>query len=200
MSDQGEGGRGEGTRDALFEAAKELFREYGYARVSHADITAEAGIGRTTFYEHFTSKEDLLVQLVERDLPALIDEILGSVDPALTPDVRLRELTVRVVEFVGTDHIGLILHTEVPKLSLESQAAIARTHSGLATEFMDIYQGGVAAGTFTEIPPMLAGRLIESTMMTGGRVVMDLTDPKAHVHSVADATAAFLVNALRAGE
>lgn len=193
-------GRGESTRDALFEAAKELFREYGYARVSHADITAEAGIGRTTFYEYFTSKEDLLVQLVERDLPALIDEILGSVDAALPPDIRLRELTVRVVEFVGTDHIGLILHTEVPKLSLESQAAIAKSHNGLATEFMDIYRSGVSRGLFREMPPMLAGRLIESTMMTGGRVVMDLADPKAHVHAIADATAGFLVNALRQGE
>ena len=138
--------RGENTRDALFDAAKLLFRELGYTGTSHADITAEAGIGRTTFYEHFTSKEDLLVQLVERDLPALIDEILHSVDSSLPPDIRLRELTVRVVEFVGTDHIGLILHTEVPKLSAESQDAIAAAHNSLATEFMDIYRRGGLLG------------------------------------------------------
>jgi AcrR family transcriptional regulator len=189
--------RGEGTRDALFDAAKLLFRELGYTRTSHADITAEAGIGRTTFYEHFTSKEDLLVQLVERDLPALIDEILRSVDPSLPPDVRLRELTVRVVEFVGTDHIGLILHTEVPKLSPDSQEAIGAAHGSLATEFMDIYRRGVSDGSFRQMPPMLAGRLIESTMMMGGRVVMDMDEPKAHAHEIADATAGFLAGALR---
>jgi AcrR family transcriptional regulator len=189
--------RGEGTRDALFDAAKLLFRDLGYTRTSHADITAEAGIGRTTFYEHFTSKEDLLVQLVERDLPALIDEILRSVDPSLRPDVRLRELTVRVVEFVGTDHIGLILHTEVPKLSPDSQEAIGAAHGSLATEFMDIYRRGVSDGSFRQMPPMLAGRLIESTMMMGGRVVMDMDEPKAHAHEIADATAGFLAGALR---
>jgi AcrR family transcriptional regulator len=189
--------RGEGTRDALFDAAKLLFRDLGYTRTSHADITAEAGIGRTTFYEHFTSKEDLLVQLVERDLPALIDEILRSVDPSLPPDVRLRELTVRVVEFVGTDHIGLILHTEVPKLSPDSQEAIGAAHGSLATEFMDIYRRGVSDGSFRQMPPMLAGRLIESTMMMGGRVVMDMDEPKAHAHEIADATAGFLAGALR---
>ena len=101
------------TRDALVEAAKQLFAEFGYTRTSHADISAEANIGRTTFYEHFASKEDLLVQLVERDLPALIDEILDSVAPDLPPDVRISELTLRFVEFVGPDHLGLILHTEV---------------------------------------------------------------------------------------
>jgi AcrR family transcriptional regulator len=185
------------TRNALLDAAKKIFGIIGYARTSHADIAAEADIGRTTFYEHFASKEDLLVQLVERDLPALIDEIVSSVDRDLTPDVRLRELTLRFVEFVGTDDLGIILHTEVPRLSLEAQAAIAATHRGLTTEFTAIYRDGVKAGVFAERDPQLVGRLMQETMMTGGRVVMRFEDPKQHVHDVAEATASFLVNGLR---
>ncbi len=73
------------TKDQLFDAAADLFREYGYAETSHADISAEADIGRTTFYEHFASKEDLLVQLVQRDLPVLIDEILADIKPGSRP-------------------------------------------------------------------------------------------------------------------
>ncbi len=184
------------TRDALLEAAKQLFAELGYTRTSHADISAEAHIGRTTFYEHFASKEDLLVQLVERDLPALIDEILDSVASDLPPDVRMRELTIRFVEFVGTDHLGLILHTEVPRLSLGSQVAIAATHRRLSTEIMEIYREGIDAGVFVDLDPSLAGRLIQETMMCGGKVVMGFEDPKQHVHPIADATAGFLVNGL----
>ena len=119
------------TRNQLFDAASRLFREYGYAETSHADISAESGIGRTTFYEHFSSKEDLLVQLVQRDLPEFIDEILAEIQPDLPPDTRLRELTVRFVEFVGVDHLGLILHTEVPRLSPDAQRAIAGSHQAL---------------------------------------------------------------------
>ncbi|MEN8234204.1 MAG: TetR/AcrR family transcriptional regulator [Actinomycetota bacterium] len=185
------------TRDCLFDAAADLFRDIGYEATSHADITAEADIGRTTFYEHFASKEDLLVQLVQRDLPALIDELLSDVDPDLPPDVRLRELTVRFVEFVGIDHLGLILHTEVPKLTVEAQAAIAESHQGLSREVMDIYRSGVKAGVFVEMPGPLVGRLMQETMMAGGKVVMDSSEPKQHVHEIADATAAFLVSGLR---
>lgn len=184
------------TRNALLDAAKVIFAESGYARTSHADIAAEADIGRTTFYEHFASKEDLLVQLVERDLPALIDEIVASVVPGLPPDVRLRELTTRFVEFIGTDQLGIILHTETPRLSLEAQAAIAATHRGLTTEFMAIYERGVKGGVFIEIDPRLVGRLMQETMMTGGRVLIGLDDPKQHVHCLAEATASFLVNGL----
>jgi AcrR family transcriptional regulator len=184
------------TRNGLLDAAKRIFGDLGYARTSHADIAAEADIGRTTFYEHFASKEDLLVQIVQRDLPALIDEIVDSVDPDLPPDVRLRELTVRFVEFVGTDDLGIILHTETPRLSLDAQAAIGATHRGLTKEFSAIYRQGVADGIFADLDPQLVGRLLQETMMTGGKVVMSFEDPKQHVHAVAEATAAFLVNGL----
>lgn len=184
------------TRSALLDAAKVIFAETGYARTSHADIAAEADIGRTTFYEHFASKEDLLVQLVQRDLPALIDEIVASVDHDLPPDVRLRELTMRFVEFVGTDQLGIILHTETPRLSLEAQAAIAASHRGLTSEFMAIYRRGVDDGSFVEMNPQLVGRLMQETMMTGGRVLIGFDDPKQQVHCLAEATASFLVNGL----
>ena len=188
---------GDSTKDQLFDAAAHLFREYGYEETSHADISAEADIGRTTFYEHFASKEDLLVQLVQRDLPVLIDEILSDVKSGLPPDVRLRELTIRFVEFVGTDHLGLILHTEVPRLTVEAQQAIAGSHEALSNEVMDIYRTGVASGVFVALPGPVVGRLVQETMMAGGRAVMDLPEPKQHVHQIADATAGFLVNGLR---
>ena len=185
------------TKDQLFDAAADLFREYGYAETSHADISAEADIGRTTFYEHFASKEDLLVQLVQRDLPVLIDEILADIKPGLPPDIRLRELTIRFVEFVGTDHLGLILHTEAPRLTVDAQQAIAGSHQALSNEVMDIYRTGVEGGVFVALPGPIVGRLIQETMMAGGRTVMDLPEPKQHVHEIAEATAGFLVNGLR---
>lgn len=187
---------GDQTRDQLFDAAARLFRELGYEDTSHADISAEADIGRTTFYEHFASKEDLLVQLVQRNLPVLIDELLAEVDSDIAPDLRLRELTVRFVEFVGIDHLGLILHTEVPRLSVDAQLAIAESHRALSNEVMDIYRSGVKAGVFAELPGPLVGRLIQDAMMAGGRVVMDLPEPKQDVHEIAESTAAFLVNGL----
>jgi AcrR family transcriptional regulator len=186
------------TRDAMLDAAKGLIAEIGYANMSHADITAAVGMGRTTFYEHFASKEDLLIALVKRDLPPLTVEILQSVDSGLAPDDRLHQLGYRMVEFVGTDHIGLILHTEVPRLSPEAQRAIADAHGGIANEFASIYRSGVTSGIFRPIPPELAGRMMEQIIMTGGKVVMDSKNPAAEVGEIAASTADILVSALRA--
>ncbi|MGI9667045.1 MAG: TetR/AcrR family transcriptional regulator [Acidimicrobiia bacterium] len=184
------------THDAMLDAAKQLIAELGYGQMSHADITAAVGMGRTTFYEHFSSKEDILIALVRRDLPPLTREILESVDDQLPPDERLFQLTAEMVRFVGTDHLGLILHTEVPRLSPDAQRDIADAHGGIAHEFAAIYRSGVEQGLFRPIPPRLAGRMMEQIMMTGGKVVMDSPDPAGDVSDIADETAKILIAAL----
>ncbi len=186
-----------GARSEMLDAARELIAELGYSDMSHADITAAVGIGRTTFYEHFASKEDVLVELVRRDLPPMTEDILQSVDSSLPPDERLYALAYGMVQFVGTDHLGLILHTEVPRLSPEAQRAISEAHEGLASEFAVVYRKGVASGTFREIPPQLAGRMMEQIIMTGGKVVMNSPEPTREVDSIAHQTALLLVAALR---
>ncbi|TDI55252.1 MAG: TetR/AcrR family transcriptional regulator [Acidobacteria bacterium] len=188
---------GESVKEQLFEAARVLIGKMGYAELSHADLTAEVGIGRTTFYEHFTSKEDLLVQMVVRDLPSLVAEIVDSVDPALPADERLGALALGLVEFVGTDHIGLILHTDVPHLSDEAQANIAEAHTGLSLAFASTYRDGVETGLFRTVPPRLAGRMMEQMIMTGGKAVMQSDDPIADVAEIAELTSEMVVAAFR---
>jgi AcrR family transcriptional regulator len=184
-------------RDLLFDAARELIGQVGYTGMSHADLTAEVGIGRTTFYEHFSSKEDLLVQMVRRDLPPLVTEIIETVDSSLPADERLMELARLMVEFVGTDHIGLILHTEVPHLSPQAQDQISEAHTGLSTAFASTYREGVESGVFRLVPPRLAGRMMEQMIMTGGKAVMDSDEPAQDVGELAQYTAELVVSAFR---
>jgi AcrR family transcriptional regulator len=49
------------TRQALRDALVELILEKGYAAVTVGDIADRADVGRTTFYAHFTDKDDLLL-------------------------------------------------------------------------------------------------------------------------------------------
>jgi AcrR family transcriptional regulator len=186
------------TRDALLDAALVEFSTHGYRNTTHADLAAAVGIARTTFYEYFDSTEDLLVRLVEERLPVVVAEIVDSIDRDLPPDVELRELGKRTVEFVAMDHLGLILHTEAPGLSHEAQRRIAAAHSGLMGAFAGVFAAGVEAGIFRDIPVGLAGRLIFQTIMGAGRTVMDAGDPKQQVHETVDYAMDFLVRGLAA--
>lgn len=75
------GARGQRTQQRIVEAALQVFGEQGYHRTSVDRITTLAGCSRVSFYQYFSSKEDLFRYLsgqVARQLSAST-EALGTV-------------------------------------------------------------------------------------------------------------------------
>ncbi|MDP9093001.1 MAG: TetR/AcrR family transcriptional regulator [Actinomycetota bacterium] len=54
------------TRDALYEAAVELFVEHGYEATTMDDIAQRAVVSRATAFTYFPKKEDLLLEWAAR--------------------------------------------------------------------------------------------------------------------------------------
>lgn len=63
------------TQQALFEAFTDLVLSRPYADIKVADIIEAAGVGRSTFYEHYQSKDDVLRQSMSGLLAMLADTI-----------------------------------------------------------------------------------------------------------------------------
>lgn len=53
------------TRDRLIHSAHDLFYERGFHAVGLDAILADVGVTKTTFYNHFTTKEDLVRAVLE---------------------------------------------------------------------------------------------------------------------------------------
>lgn len=66
------------ARQKLLYVALRLFTEKGFKETSILEMVEAARVSKTTFYNFFRSKEELLVQLFER----LVDEVLDEVKKA----------------------------------------------------------------------------------------------------------------------
>ncbi len=61
----GDGRPPRSTRDKLVHAAMDLFYTYGFQAVGIDQILTEVGVTKTTFYNHFECKEDLVVEVIK---------------------------------------------------------------------------------------------------------------------------------------
>jgi AcrR family transcriptional regulator len=76
----------------ILEAAEELFMRYGYSKTSVDDITEQIRISKKTLYQHFESKEKILVTIFERiktELSQQIETVLA--DKTLAFSEKLKE-------------------------------------------------------------------------------------------------------------
>lgn len=65
-------------RERLLEAAIRVVAEKGYAATTVADMTREAGISRTTFYEMFDDKEGCFLAAYDRVVDALVRRVSAA--------------------------------------------------------------------------------------------------------------------------
>lgn len=187
------------TRNQILAATQELLSETGSADLNLADVAASAGIGRTTLYEYFRDRDDLIASLVEETLPGVIDDLIARVDEGHPPDRQLLDLAGAVVEFVATDPVlGVILHKEAPRLGAAAQDRIRMAHTDLSSAVMASYQAAVESEKFEPLPPDLAGRFIQDAMMSAARAVIAASAPEQRLEEVTSALRQFLSHGLSA--
>jgi AcrR family transcriptional regulator len=99
----------ERTRARILQAAKRRFFEMPYDEVRLADIAAEAGVTQQTLLNHFSSKEGLVLALVEF-MRADVEELRGPVRPG-DVDGAVRAL-MREYEVLGDANVRLVAVAE----------------------------------------------------------------------------------------
>jgi AcrR family transcriptional regulator len=101
MRELGEDRRKLRTRTALIKAFSALFLELGYEAVNMAQVAARADIGRSTLYEHFRTKDELLKASLQGPFRPLVDAVDPGADllplQGLLEHVRANAAVARVV-------------------------------------------------------------------------------------------------------
>jgi AcrR family transcriptional regulator len=70
--------RGEATRAALIEAARELFSERGYSAVGTNEVVRRAGVTRGAMYHHFPDKRELFRAVYEDTERVLVESLAAQ--------------------------------------------------------------------------------------------------------------------------
>jgi len=145
------------TRQAIVDAAVDLFDRNGYEGTTVADIAAAAEIGTRTFFSYFASKEEVLFPESDarvRATIAAIDNRSPSEGPAEVLVRALREATAESPDLTGrTARLRTRLMLQVPaimgrglQIQLEAQRQIARHLQAAYPSSLDAVSAAALAG------------------------------------------------------
>jgi len=118
------------TRERLLDAAGAVFAERGFAASTIEDVCERAGFTRGAFYSNFETKDELLVQLLDREEVKLLERFNAAVSQALQATEPLAVVVERIYDLqpFGADNYALraklvFLALKDPKLATAYQAA-----------------------------------------------------------------------------
>lgn len=114
------------TRAALLEAAAELFAEHGYDAVSVDTVAAAAGRTSGAVYDHFASKQGLLMAVLDEGAQALVGLMTDEFDTTRDLRARLRAVAANVVVRPTEDTRRLMLLERELELRAARDPAVAR--------------------------------------------------------------------------
>lgn len=130
------------VRDRLVDAALELFDERGYEQTTADDIADRAGVGRTTLFRHYRSKEDVIFPDHDRLIATVKDRLATSTADtaivAVTEAVRL--VLLRYVEEDDRARRRYALTSRIATLRDREIASVAR-YQRLFREFIAEWMG-----------------------------------------------------------
>ncbi|MET0232001.1 MAG: helix-turn-helix domain-containing protein [Rhodanobacteraceae bacterium] len=171
----------ERTREALEGAfIRLIFDGRRYDRITIAELIARAGVGRSTFYEHYRSKDELLA--------ATIRYPFAGVAAAVDANARVATLRDALLHFEGNRVHAKAVFTG------SARRRIVRVLAAMLEERFRVRaraSGVVPATTLGVVAAALAeGMLATIVAWLGGELAGDATRIAAALHAMAQAVAA----------
>ncbi|HIP97184.1 MAG TPA: TetR/AcrR family transcriptional regulator [Anaerolineae bacterium] len=170
--------RGEETRIRILEAAEKCFAQHGYDATGVAEICRRAGVSKGAFYHHFSGKQAVFLELLNRWLAGLDTQLEAARAGAETvPEGFLRMASmVRHVFEAADEQLPIFLEfwTKAAHDPTVWRATIA-PYRRYRAFFSDMIEAGIAEGTLQPVDPDTAAQVIVSLAV--GLLLQGLLDP-----------------------
>ncbi|BFT30861.1 TetR/AcrR family transcriptional regulator [Alteromonas sp. D210916BOD_24] len=100
--------RSDVKREAIIQAATQAFQEFGVNGTSMDKLAELANVSKRTVYNHFATKEELVMHLVTQQWQRAILNVNTKYDPSIALDTQLKDLILQDIEFmVSESHLDL---------------------------------------------------------------------------------------------
>jgi AcrR family transcriptional regulator len=137
------------TRDDILQSAAQVFRQKGFHGASMADIAEAVQLQKASLYHHFSSKQEILLELLDRALQMVTEHMAEVMAREISADQKLR-LAMRTYLKTLSEQGDLVsvLLLEFRSLEPDFFARHVPNRDRFERMWRDLIQQGVDEGAF----------------------------------------------------
>ncbi len=165
----------------IFNAALHLFLEQGFHETSMRAIAEAAGMGKSSLYDYFRTKDEILLFVLEEETALLTARTEALAAAHAPPDVRLQQIMAMHLDFMLANRKLLLrLGAEAQRLKPASLQRIQAQRYAYQDRVARVIEEGIAQGCFRAVNPLNAARLLINTLLS----VLYTTRPTGTPHAM----------------
>lgn len=183
----------------ILEYAIKLFRDKGYHATSMQDLADAVGLQKGSLYHYISSKEDLLMKIIDRAMRALMVKAAAIDREKLEPTEKLHRAIQEQIEAVASNLGSLtVFIRETHALTPEQKDVIWTARRRYRELYGSIINEGISSGIFREVDP----HLVSLALFGMGNSIYQWykEDGRLSASEIGRAFADLLVNGIRKGE
>ena len=152
-------------RKEIFDASVHLFLEKGFNETSMREIAVAAGVGKSTLYDYYKSKDEIMVSYFEEEIKKITIHAEEIIQANSTIAEKLRKIMqMHLGYLVDSRQIFLKLSLEAQRLSADSQEQIQLHRHAYQDMLRKLIEEGIRRGEFRPVNPLFTARSIFSLL------------------------------------
>jgi AcrR family transcriptional regulator len=150
-------------RHEIFHQVAPIFLKKGFQETTMQEIADSAGLGKSTLYDYFKTKDEILIYFFEDQLDDVMESARQIALQNLSADKRLRQVMKKYVENLQSNKsLFLKLTQESQRLKAGSQKQIQEKRHAYQDLIRALIDEGIREGVFRKVNSLLAARLLLS--------------------------------------
>ncbi|WP_370680398.1 TetR/AcrR family transcriptional regulator [Comamonas sp. GB3 AK4-5] len=156
-------------RNAVLQAAAQLFNERGFHATSLDDIAARLNVSKPTLYYYVKNKDEILLQCVNKGLSMTLEGIEASRKAGGKAIDQLRACMEAYARVVTLDFGMCLIRVGDEQVPAESRKELRRQKSAIDQAFRRLVAEGVKEGTVAPCDPKMTAFVIAGALSWIGR-------------------------------
>jgi len=171
--------RKEESKNIILSTAEKYFTEHGIKETDIIEICREAGLTRGAFYYHFSTKQQFLLELLDRWINRMAGQLELAQFKSKDPLEILMEITEKMQPAFEQAGKQLPIFLELYIKSINDpylKKHVAKSYNSFLTFFANVVNDGIKKGSIKKVDPEEVSKILFA--ITIGLLIQGLINPQ----------------------